>query len=245
MKKPDGEALLTVRPRETETVTLAIPKDTLASVRQVAAQRDMSEQALLKFYIGQGLRQDLARRFGDRVLACMRRPTWRRPPTQVGYSADSPEPLLRSSPTMVRAPEMLVLYDPHGGLCRQANKETFPHLREFGGRRWHGVWFRGHMRFTAGRNEIGLTDRQIAYCVEAWAVLCADKPIAFDTSEAVLYAARTRFSEVQNTVLLGADVLPGDGGDAQDREDLVEDARDRLIQWLALPQHEGETDAHS
>jgi hypothetical protein len=69
MKKPDGEALLTVRPRETETVTLAIPKDTLASVRQVAAQRDMSEQALLKFYIGQGLRQDLARLFGDRVLA--------------------------------------------------------------------------------------------------------------------------------------------------------------------------------
>lgn len=68
MKKPEGEALFTVRPRETEMVTLAIPKDTLASVRQVAAQRDMSEQALLKFYIGQGLRQDLARLFGDRVL---------------------------------------------------------------------------------------------------------------------------------------------------------------------------------
>ena len=29
----------------------------------------MSEQALLKFYIGQGLRQDLARLFGDRMLA--------------------------------------------------------------------------------------------------------------------------------------------------------------------------------
>ena len=28
----------------------------------------MSEQALLKFYIGQGLRQDLAKLFGDRVL---------------------------------------------------------------------------------------------------------------------------------------------------------------------------------
>ena len=40
----------------------------LASLRQVAAQREMSEQALLKFYIGQGLRQDLARLFGDRVL---------------------------------------------------------------------------------------------------------------------------------------------------------------------------------
>jgi hypothetical protein len=29
----------------------------------------------------------------------------------------------------------------------------------------------------------------------------------------------------------------------KDREDLVEDARDRLIQWLALRQQEGEIDA--
>lgn len=69
MKKPEGEYALQVRPRETEDVSLAIPKDTLASLREVAAQRDMSVQALLKFYIGQGLRQDLARLFGDRVLA--------------------------------------------------------------------------------------------------------------------------------------------------------------------------------
>jgi hypothetical protein len=69
MKKPEGEQPLSVRPRETEVVTLAIPKNTLESLRQVAAQREMSEQALLKFYVGQGLRQDLARLFGDRVLA--------------------------------------------------------------------------------------------------------------------------------------------------------------------------------
>ena len=69
MKKPEGEPLLSIRLRETEVVALAIPKDTLASLRQVAAQREMSEQALLKFYIGQGLRQDLVRLFGDRVLA--------------------------------------------------------------------------------------------------------------------------------------------------------------------------------
>ena len=60
MKKPEGESLLSVRPRETDVVTFAIPKDTLASLRQVATQREMSEQALLKFYIGQGLRQDLS-----------------------------------------------------------------------------------------------------------------------------------------------------------------------------------------
>jgi hypothetical protein len=32
---------------------------------------------------------------------------------------------------------------------------------------------------------------------------------------------------------------------AKDREDLVEDARDRLIQWLALRQQEGEMDAQN
>jgi hypothetical protein len=156
-------------------------------------------------------------------------------------------------------------------------------------------WSIASMRFTAGRNQIGLTERQIAYCVEAWAVLCADRPIAFDTSEAVQYASRTRFDEAQHTVFLGADALPEDGIDAnarlstlaclahelahverfqlgyrrptdlpdvlldeaetslraaftsilspKDREDLVEDARDRVIQWLALRQQEGESDA--
>jgi hypothetical protein len=151
------------------------------------------------------------------------------------------------------------------------------------------------MRFTAGRNLLSLTDRQIAYCMEVWAVLCDERPIAFDTSEAMQYASRTRFDEAQNTVFLGADALPGDGVDAnarlstlaclahelahaerfqlgycrptdlpdvlldeaetslraaftsilspKDREDLVEDARDRLIQWLALRQQEGEHDA--
>jgi hypothetical protein len=73
------------------------------------------------------------------------------------------------------------------------------------------------MRFTAGRNQTALTERQIAYCVEAWTVLCADRPIACDTSEAVQYASRTRFDEAQYTVFLGADALPGDGVDANAR----------------------------
>jgi hypothetical protein len=68
MKKPEEEFALHLRPRETETVSLEIPKDTLDSLKKVAANRDMSDQALLKLYIGQGLRQDLAKLFGDRVL---------------------------------------------------------------------------------------------------------------------------------------------------------------------------------
>lgn len=54
--------------RATEKVALEIPKDALDSIRKVAGIRDMSVQALLKFYIGQGLRQDLSKLFTDRVL---------------------------------------------------------------------------------------------------------------------------------------------------------------------------------
>ena len=67
MKKPEKE-LARLRPRAVETVSIQIPVDTLASLEKVAASRDMSYQALLKFYIGQGLRQDLSRLFSDRVL---------------------------------------------------------------------------------------------------------------------------------------------------------------------------------
>lgn len=72
MKKPEHdveqEIDLEFHPRETAMVSIAVPKDTLASLEQVAASRNMTVQALLKFYIGRGLRDDLARLFGDRVL---------------------------------------------------------------------------------------------------------------------------------------------------------------------------------
>lgn len=68
MKKPEHENPLHVHPRDTEAITLTIPKEVVASVAQVAAHRDMSSEALLKLYIGQGLRQDLAQLFGERVL---------------------------------------------------------------------------------------------------------------------------------------------------------------------------------
>jgi hypothetical protein len=58
---------------------------------------------------------------------------------------------------------------------------------------------------TAGRNQIGLTERQIEYCLEAWAVLCADRPVELDTSEARQHSSRTRFNEDQNKVFLGSD----------------------------------------
>ncbi|MBW4636487.1 MAG: hypothetical protein KME30_32815 [Iphinoe sp. HA4291-MV1] len=68
MNKAEEEFKLQLHPRPKETVSIEIPKDTLESLKKVAVSRDMSFEALLKFYIGQGLRQDLAKLFADRML---------------------------------------------------------------------------------------------------------------------------------------------------------------------------------
>jgi transcriptional regulator of met regulon len=68
MNNPEEESILQLHPRPHETVSLDIPKDTLESLKKIADSRDMSCEALLKFYIGQGLRQDLTKLFSNRVL---------------------------------------------------------------------------------------------------------------------------------------------------------------------------------
>ncbi|MTJ54159.1 hypothetical protein FJR38_16650 [Anabaena sp. UHCC 0253] len=62
------EIKLQLRPRATEVVSMKIPVDTLASLEKVAADKDMSIEALMKFYIGQGLREDIAKLFNERLL---------------------------------------------------------------------------------------------------------------------------------------------------------------------------------
>ena len=66
MDSPDEITDLVFRPRPSEDVVLSIPIDTLASIREIAAERDMSPEALLKLYVGNGLRRDIARRFAAR-----------------------------------------------------------------------------------------------------------------------------------------------------------------------------------
>lgn len=51
-----------------DEVKMIIPIDTMQTLAKVASNRDMSVQALLKLYIGQGLRQDAAQLYADRVL---------------------------------------------------------------------------------------------------------------------------------------------------------------------------------
>lgn len=68
MSNSDEITLLRLHPVQTETVPLAIPTATLATIRDMAETRDMSPEALMRFYIGQGLRQDKARLFSERIL---------------------------------------------------------------------------------------------------------------------------------------------------------------------------------
>jgi hypothetical protein len=68
MNLTEEEITLNIKPRETEAVLLQVPVDAMRSLLQVANSRDMSVDALLKFYIGQGLRQDVAKLFNDRLL---------------------------------------------------------------------------------------------------------------------------------------------------------------------------------
>ncbi len=59
---------LKLRSRQSKPVTINIPTNTLASLEKIAAGRDTSVEALLKLYIGQSMRQDLAKLSADRVL---------------------------------------------------------------------------------------------------------------------------------------------------------------------------------
>lgn len=67
MSKLNEDLELRVRPRESETVSIRIPKDTLEALKKVAVQRDMPLEALLRFYVGKCLRQDLSQLFANQV----------------------------------------------------------------------------------------------------------------------------------------------------------------------------------
>jgi hypothetical protein len=58
----------TVRGRSATEVVLRVPDDVLESLIRVAKHRDMSVDALIRFYIGQGLRQDVTNLFSAQVF---------------------------------------------------------------------------------------------------------------------------------------------------------------------------------
>jgi|ERR1041384_7688542 hypothetical protein len=67
------------------------------------------------------------------------------------------------------------------------------------------------------RNRHALTVEQIATRVLEWTALCGDDAVPLDLSEAAHSGTRTRFDENVGIVFLGANVLPGEGTDANSR----------------------------
>ena len=56
------------RKAESESVAIELPRTAIASLEKVAQNKDMSVKALLKFYIGRGLRQDLSDLSANQLL---------------------------------------------------------------------------------------------------------------------------------------------------------------------------------
>ena len=72
--------------------------------------------------------------------------------------------------------------------------------------------------FISGRNKEGLSEREIQNCLQYWELLLGGKNnIKLVTYEANQHSSRTRFSEIENVVYLGADVKPGPGIEANSR----------------------------
>lgn len=55
-----------LRPEPFEDVTIRIPLKAMIPIREIAEERDMSVEALLRYYIGFGLRADVVRRWEER-----------------------------------------------------------------------------------------------------------------------------------------------------------------------------------
>jgi hypothetical protein len=69
MNKNDAPLELFMTPRPSKSVSLSVPLDTFSNIERIAASRDMAPEALMKLYIGQGLRQDSAQSFSERLIA--------------------------------------------------------------------------------------------------------------------------------------------------------------------------------
>lgn len=60
---------LRVRPRDSELLSLSFPTTVMASLRQVMAKRSISSvEALIRFYVGKGLRQDLSQLASEQAM---------------------------------------------------------------------------------------------------------------------------------------------------------------------------------
>jgi hypothetical protein len=59
---------LTIKPRPSETVSIKIPLDTLEQLQQIANNRNMSVESLIRFYIGKNLREEISQQFSNKLM---------------------------------------------------------------------------------------------------------------------------------------------------------------------------------
>lgn len=59
---------LTIKPRSTEIISIKIPSDTLEQLEKIAQEKDMSLEALIKFYIGKNLREEISQKFSQKLM---------------------------------------------------------------------------------------------------------------------------------------------------------------------------------
>lgn len=64
-----NKANIILRRRPSKMVSIRVPKDTLEHLKLIAMQKELGYQSLLKLYIGEGLRRDLAESSRDRIIA--------------------------------------------------------------------------------------------------------------------------------------------------------------------------------
>ena len=59
---------LTIKPRPSETVSIKIPLDTLEQLQEIANNRNMSVESLIRFYIGKNLREEISQQFSNKLM---------------------------------------------------------------------------------------------------------------------------------------------------------------------------------
>ncbi len=63
------KANITLHRRPSKMVSIRVPKDTLEQLKLIATQKELGYQSLLKLYIGEGLRRDLAEISRDSIIS--------------------------------------------------------------------------------------------------------------------------------------------------------------------------------
>lgn len=64
---------LTIKPRSMEIVSIKIPSDTLKKLEEIAQEKDMSLEALIRFYIGKNLREEISQKFAQKLMNSTRK----------------------------------------------------------------------------------------------------------------------------------------------------------------------------